>query len=80
MAGPMGGCGWRVRRRPPLWLKETSMADPLGVLLASPAVGTTVVKGDIDGSPLGGHCPSPAAATTIVKGDINSGPHGGYYR
>jgi hypothetical protein len=40
---PHGGCYRRVQKRPPLKVKETSMAGSLGVLPVGPAAATTKV-------------------------------------
>jgi hypothetical protein len=47
--GPLGCCRY-VRQRPPLKLKKTSTAGPLGVLSVFPATATTEVE-DVDGGP-----------------------------
>jgi hypothetical protein len=46
---PPGKCCQWLRQRPPLLLKETSMAAPWEVLPAGLAVPTIVVREDVDG-------------------------------
>jgi hypothetical protein len=51
MAGPLGG---RCRQRPPLRMKNTSMAGPLGVLPVGLAAATTKDEEDVHGGSPGG--------------------------
>jgi hypothetical protein len=40
-----------VRQQPPLKMKKTSMADPLGGAIGSPTAATTKDEEDVDGGP-----------------------------
>jgi hypothetical protein len=51
---PHGGCYRWVQKRPPLKVKEMSMAGSLRVLPVGPAASTTEVVKDVDNGPLGG--------------------------
>jgi hypothetical protein len=52
--GPSRGCCRYFQQQPPLKLKKTLMAGPLGVLSVFPAAVTTEVEEDVDGGALGG--------------------------
>jgi hypothetical protein len=56
-SGPPRGCCQYLWQQPPLKLRKTSMAGPLGGLLAEyQAVATTEAEDDVDGGPPEGCC------------------------